>query len=93
MAKIYKDAGNYKKSKKIHLQTISFIKNMLGDNSSLIISSMNELAVLYEIMGDSWNAEKTFKKAIEIYNIQSIKDYDIHASLLSGLALNYQNSG
>jgi len=87
------ERGRYKEAAHLAAQAVKFADQMLGKEHPAYSTSLNNLAGLYQAMGDYARAEPHYVQALEIMDKALGKEHPNYATSLNNLAGLYQAMG
>jgi tetratricopeptide (TPR) repeat protein len=62
----YKAANDYSNAESLYLDTLEFLREVLGENSSMVGSVLADLGGLYYVMGEESKSKDLYIKALKI---------------------------
>jgi tetratricopeptide (TPR) repeat protein/CHAT domain-containing protein len=85
--------GEFRPAIQLGVQTLDKFRHTLGEQHPSTTESLNDLAVLYQSMGDSAKAEPLFRQALETQKKVLGEQHPSIASSLNNLAVLYHQTG
>jgi CHAT domain-containing protein/tetratricopeptide (TPR) repeat protein len=85
--------GKYETAKVAEAEALSIRREILGERHLDYATSLNNLAYLYQSMGDCARAEPLFRRALEITKMALGENHPDYATSLNNLAYLYQSMG
>jgi CHAT domain-containing protein/Tfp pilus assembly protein PilF len=86
-------AGKYNEARPIGERALALREKVLGPYHLDVAETLNSLAILYSIMGDDAQAERSFKRALTIREKALGPQHPALAQVLNNLALIYHTKG
>src|SRR5690348_6554404 len=86
-------AGKYQEAIPIARQLLELREKINGANDPATATSLNDLALLYKVMGDNAKAEPLYRRALAIYEKALGRDHPNTATSLNNLAELYYAMG